>query len=169
MGAGAPTWFGLLESIERQLKPGPCCIGNEVNWDPLAFADRLEAEAAKTPKTLKKRVCDLLDRKIPSLLACLLVQMKDCNIVTQNYDRLIESACAGLSVADLFSVRQEQAYPLSVIPYSPRKDAPRWLLKMHGCVSVPEDVVLTGKDYEHYESSKMKALTGLVQGNLMTR
>eukprot|EP00568_Trieres_chinensis_P008956 CAMPEP_0183310334 /NCGR_PEP_ID=MMETSP0160_2-20130417/30880_1 /TAXON_ID=2839 ORGANISM="Odontella Sinensis, Strain Grunow 1884" /NCGR_SAMPLE_ID=MMETSP0160_2 /ASSEMBLY_ACC=CAM_ASM_000250 /LENGTH=44 /DNA_ID= /DNA_START= /DNA_END= /DNA_ORIENTATION= len=39
---------------------------------------------------------------------------------------------------------------------------------MHGCVSHPESIIITGEDYDEYEAGHMKALSGLVQANLMT-
>ena len=42
---------------------------------------------------------------------------------------------------------------------------------MHGCVSFPEEIVITQKDLEMYESSQIipVALDGLVQASLMTK
>ena len=57
---------------------------------------------------------------------------------------------------------------LSVIPNNPVRGAPRWLLKMHGCASRPDDVVITSADFRDFEASRMKALAGLVQANLLT-
>jgi hypothetical protein len=53
-------------------------------------------------------------------------------VVTTNYDQLIELAS---TVADR---------PVSALPHAPQPEAARWLLKMHGCVSRPRDIVLDG-------------------------
>jgi len=57
---------------------------------------------------------------------------------------------------------------LSVIPYRPVKGAGRWVLKMHGCTSEPDSIVVTSSDYRDYERGRKKALAGLVQANLLT-
>lgn len=44
----------------------------------------------------------------------------------------------------------------------------RWLLKLHGCVTHPEDIVLSREDYLRYDAGRA-ALAGLVQGLLITR
>jgi len=50
------------------------------------------------------------------------------------------------------SARFELAIPatersLSVLPHAPLVNADKWLLKMHGCVTRVEDIVLTRSDY----------------------
>ena len=46
------------------------------------------------------------------------------------------------------------AAELSCLPYRPIKGAGNWLLKMHGCVSRVEDIVITSKDFESFENGK---------------
>ena len=53
---------------------------------------------------------------------------------------------------DTVSARFELAIPatersLSVLPHAPLVNADKWLLKMHGCVTRVEDIVLTRSDY----------------------
>ena len=43
---------------------------------------------------------------------------------------------------------------LSVLPRNPVPGAAKWLLKMHGCVSEPEDIVLTRRDYIRYSENR---------------
>ncbi|CAD7944680.1 unnamed protein product [Amoebophrya sp. A25] len=57
---------------------------------------------------------------------------------------------------------------LSVLPYQPVKGARRVVMKLHGCISRPEELVITTSDYAVYESGRMKALGGFLQGSLMT-
>ena len=47
---------------------------------------------------------------------------------------------------------------LSVLPRFPVAGASKWLLKMHGCVSEPEDIVLTRRDYIRYSENRYYAL-----------
>jgi hypothetical protein len=76
--------------------------------------------------------------------------------VTTNYDALFEDASAA---AD---------FPVRVLPKRPRPGDRRWLLKMHGCMTQPESIVLTREDYLRYEERRA-ALTGIVEALLITR
>jgi len=57
---------------------------------------------------------------------------------------------------------------LAVLPYSPASNTDRWLLKLHGCVSHPDDIVLTREHYMRYQTRR-SALSGIVQSLLITR
>ena len=78
-------------------------------------------------------------------------------MITTNYDGLFEEAWS-LSDPD----------GLSVLPGAIKPDARRWLLKMHGCLSDPDRVVLTRSSYTRYDE-RLPALTGMVQAFLVTR
>src|SRR6185295_7831313 len=58
--------------------------------------------------------------------------------------------------------------PVAVLPYESARTKPRWLLKMHGCISRPDDIVLTRDDYFRY-GERRAALAGIVQALLVTR
>jgi hypothetical protein len=77
-------------------------------------------------------------------------------IATTNYDQLFEQACDGTK------------RPVAVLPYESARDRSRWLLKMHGCISRPDDLVLTRDDYLRY-GERRAALAGIVQALLVTR
>jgi SIR2-like domain len=49
-----------------------------------------------------------------------------------------------------------------------RPDARRWLLKMHGCLSDPDGIVLTRASYTRYDE-RLPALGGMVHAFLVTR
>jgi SIR2-like protein len=91
----------------------------------------------------------------PSLAHALLASLPLNAAVTTNYDVLFETAChaAGSNPA--------------VLPYESPRDADRWLLKLHGCVNHPEDIVLTRQDYLRY-GDRRSALQGIVQALLVT-
>lgn len=176
IGSGLPGWFSLLHNIEdlftQSGKPQERKLGNAAKWDPLLMAtwlhgmctSRIDRNGVK--ETLKKRICNFItdNGKYPGLLLSLLVSLPCNSVVTQNYDRLIERAFECWNVGDQLSSKA-----LSVIPYSPQRDAHHWLLKMHGCVSMPEEIVITGDDYKHFDNSRYKALKGLVQASLLTK
>jgi hypothetical protein len=57
---------------------------------------------------------------------------------------------------------------LSILPYHPSLSADRFLLKLHGCVNHPEDIVLTRTDYIRYRE-KGAVLAGVMQSALLTK
>src|SRR5262249_6692238 len=89
-----------------------------------------------------------------SLQHFLLASLPVDEVITTNYDDLFELASGPGSV--------------SVLPHDPRQGVTRWLLKMHGCVTRPADIVLTRADYLRYEERR-SALAGIVQAMLLTR
>src|SRR5207244_10478713 len=76
--------------------------------------------------------------------------------VTTNYDRLFETAW------------ESQGYEATVLPYRLHPGAGRWLLKLHGCVTHPEDIILTRHDLAGRDR-RDAALAGVVQTMLITR
>jgi hypothetical protein len=87
-----------------------------------------------------------------ALLAALPVE----EAVTTNYDRLFETACECTGNA------------ARVLPYERVRAGERWVLKLHGCVKHPEDIVLTRDHYLAYRERR-EALAGIVQALLITR
>jgi hypothetical protein len=57
---------------------------------------------------------------------------------------------------------------LSILPYHPSLSADRFLLKLHGCVNHPDDIVLTRKDYIRYRE-RGAVLAGVMQSALLTK
>mmetsp|Transcript_21827 Transcript_21827/g.64381 ORF Transcript_21827/g.64381 Transcript_21827/m.64381 type:complete len:382 (-) Transcript_21827:299-1444(-) len=177
MGSGLPGWFGLLHTIEDLFTPTGAPeerkLGNATKWNPLHMANLLEGICSSREDrdgvraSLKRRICDRINEygRRPGLLLSLLVSLPCQSVVTQNYDRLIERAFECWSVGDPLSSSKE----LSVIPYRPCRNARHWLLKMHGCTSASEEIIISGNDYDRYESSRYKALGGLLQASLMTK
>lgn len=173
IASGLPSWIGMLRLIEDQFtpngKPEERVLEAQCNGNPLKIADELDRMSEQGPDrdglcaSLKTRVQNMFlhPPRNPSLLLYILLSLEG-NIVTQNYDGLIERAmkCRNIAVS--------KKADLSIIPYYPLRGASRWLLKMHGCVTRPDDIVLTGKDYAEYEAGRMRALSGLVQANLLT-
>lgn len=179
MGAGAPSWFGLLFAVEdcftKTGAPEERKLGDECGWNPLQMADKLVIICSERPDrsgkkmSLKHRICELIANGAhhPSLLMSLISSFSAKSIITQNYDQLIEKSFELRNIAEKIS-GGGGGDVISVIPHTPRKETERWLLKMHGCVSAPHDIVICTNDYEDYEAGRMKALGGLVQANLMT-
>lgn len=155
-------------------------VGDQCDWDPLAMGNILNDWCNTKPDrngskmSLKHRVCTYLSENghTLGLLLSLLMSLPFHSMVTQNYDTLIEQACQTWNVALRYTptnVTNTKRH-LSVLPYRPQRKSNYWLLKMHGCVSRPEEIVLTQEDYAKYStSSRTQALDGLVQASLLTK
>lgn len=155
MSAGLPSWSGLIEEIARDR----CGIdeAERESLKELSLLDRaLVLEARLGGAALGHVVAEALRAKSRhyGLSHALLASLPVDEIVTTNYDQLFEHATAG---ADR---------KLSVLPYERVKQ--RWLLKMHGCVTRPDDIVLTRDHYLEYKNRR-EALAGIVQALLITR
>jgi hypothetical protein len=155
-GAGLPTWDGLLSGLAADLGLTPSARDGWARLDALDQAAILQrrCEQRAEPRTLGQLVAEKLWRPEASLSHVLLAGLPVRELVTTNYDDLFE--------------RLASLEPVSVLPHRPHPTARRWLLKMHGCVSRPEDIVLTREDYLRYEQRRA-ALSGIVQALLMTR
>ena len=106
---------------------------------------------------LRERIAELLGGGTYTLTHALLAGLPATEFVTTNYDELFERApdAAGM--------------PVVALPYEPVTQQPqRWLLKLHGTVSSPADIVLTREDYLRYPDRR-GALAALVQALLITR
>jgi hypothetical protein len=150
--AGLPSWNGLLEKLA-----GADLI-NDADFRNLGALDQARVVQRRLPPDghLGKAVADLVRSDHYSLAHGLLAALPVLEVVTTNYDTLFEAASEAI------------ARPVDVLPYQLTGGSRRWLLKLHGCVSRPEDIVLTREDYLRYDAGRA-ALAGLVQGLLITR
>lgn len=148
---GLPTWDGLLESLAEPAGLSPEELKAHNVLDRATLLEKrlekagLEAEVVKRLQTPYRSTAHLLLASLPAREA-----------VTLNYDDIFESAC------------DDAKRGVSVLPYEPADRRERWLLKLHGCVTHPEDIVLRRQDYIRFEDRR-QALAGVVQGLLLTR
>jgi hypothetical protein len=96
-----------------------------------------------------------------SLSHALIANMDVEAFITTNYDTLLEDAYNSNHY-----MHKERF--LSVIKYAPNPSARAWLLKMHGTVQSPDDIVITRENYFRY-SEQNAALAGIVQAMLVTK
>lgn len=155
--AGLPDWNGLLAGLAGDAGlPEPLASAvSDRGRDPL---DRAEALAHAVAD--KKRLGQLIGARIqevsyPALQHVQLMDLPVTEVVTLNYDCLLEQASTDAGTA------------LVVIPDRPR-GAMRWVLKLHGTIEKPESLVLTRGDYLSYAAGRA-ALSGIVQALLITR
>jgi hypothetical protein len=120
--------------------------------------DRLERKPDGTRENgaLQNEIVKLTQTDRYGLAHALLANLPVSESVTTNYDTLFEGASTAAGHAT------------AVLPYVTAKSKDRWLLKMHGCINHPEDIVLTREDFLRYASNR-GALAGIVQALLITR
>jgi hypothetical protein len=191
MNAGLPGWNDLLKQIAATKEAVAAGVRAE---DLDQFPDVLDKasylarrlsvpapgateQAADGEARLRALACDVTarDRHHYSLMHALLAALPVTQAVTTNYDRLFETAWDAAAARNPAQLRAENsdacdALPVvtSVIPMAVRPDAQRWLLKMHGCVTRPDSVVLTRESYVRYDY-QWAALEGILQATLVTQ
>jgi hypothetical protein len=154
VGAGLPTWGALLEEIAKE-----AALSKEDTdrlWT-LGFLDQAQFLAGRLGSSQKLR--EIIVKQVKSdgfsLSHAMLAMLPVESMVTTNYDTLLESACR--------SAKPDQQP--SVLPYDSKKGG-RFLLKLHGCRTHPEDIVLTRHDYLHFDSQR-QALGSIVQTTMI--
>lgn len=155
--AGLPSWNGLLARLAEKIGLTGTELHEFSNLDVLDRGSVLERRFRARKQSVNDHIARIFDRTwdyslLHGLLACLPAR----EVITQNYDRLFEVAAEGAGD------------PVSTLPYAAGDVHARWLLKMHGCVSVPEDIVIRREDYLRY-SERRAALAGIVQATMLTR
>lgn len=156
--AGLPLWGALLD----ELAAGRANMPEEARklLATMSVLDRAHLLEGRMPPGLKlsHAVADLLSERAThySLAHALLAALPVDEVVTTNYDTLFEQASSATH------------RPVTVLPYSRLSEGHRWLLKMHGCVTHPEDIVLTRENFLTYRERR-EALAGIVQALLITR
>jgi hypothetical protein len=153
MSAGLPGWRDLLDELARGVG-----LGDELEalrtLDPLDRA-RIIEEHAGGRDAFRLRIAARLDVPYHAVAHSLLAALPVMEVITQNYDSLFELA-------------SETIAPTTVVPGARRPEGSRWLLKMHGCIRTPGEIVLTREDYLRY-GDRRAALGGIVQALLLTR
>jgi hypothetical protein len=158
VGAGLPLWSGLLEELAREAAK---MRDDELEQlRQLGAIDRAHVIERRLggEGPLREAVTKLLvDRSSHyALTHALLAALPVDEVVTTNYDTLFETASAAAS------------RPVTVLPYQRLAPDRRWLLKLHGSVERPDDIVLTRDNFLAYRERR-QALAGIVQALLITR
>jgi len=150
--AGLPGWGQLLRDAAAKTPELASRLEGLQSLDPLDQAQVVE----RFVPTLRQDVAQRLQPPQAALGHTLLASLPVAEFVTQNYDRLFELAAAAAGA------------PVAVIPGTRVADEQRWLLKMHGSVDRPEEIVLTREDYLRY-GERRAALAAIVQALLITK
>ncbi len=159
MAAGLPSWGGLIHSLAT--------VAGMSSTEQVALvelrnvldqASIVERRLTESGVTLGRAVSEVLaSHRHYALAHALLAALPVREAITTNYDQMFEEAWS-----------QPGTGELSILPGSIRPYARRWLLKMHGCLSDPDRVVLTRTSYTRYDE-QLPALSGMVQTFLVTR
>ncbi len=160
MAAGLPGWAELLIALAKEAR----ITKNETAGDAfraLASLDRARLVESRLQaqggRTIGEAAAEFIGRHEHYALGHLFVSgLPARGAVTTNYDQLYENAASDIGK------------PVSVLPYQPTAASSTWLLKLHGCVTAPDDIVLTRADYLRYDQRRA-ALRGVVQAMLLTR
>jgi len=155
-GAGLPGWNDLLAELARTagMTDQECSALGKLDVLDRAgiIASRLQAQQ----KSIGALISDRFTKTHFSLAHSLLASLPVKEVVTTNYDQLFEMA----SIA--------AGHPADVLPYASAARNSRWLLKLHGSIDHPGDIVLSREDYLRY-ADRRAALAGIVQALLITR
>ena len=157
-GAGLPMWSDLVDQLARDA--GMSDDERErlaMLADPLDRARIVEGRLATRKVEIGSAIAlRFSGLRRTSLAHTLLSSLPITESATTNYDTLFEQA------------REAAGRGVAVLPYDSAAGADGWLLKMHGSVDHPEDIVLTRDDYLGYAEQRA-ALKGIVQALLITR
>merc|ERR1719253_1882517 len=140
MGGGLPSWGKLLDMLCKTAEIPPEKQKLLQNLDFYDYAQILKEDLQSKGLDINTEIAKIIKSKTYSLTHALLACWNVANAVTQNYDDMYEQATADSSGKNV-----------AVIPYKIDSGSERWLLKMHGCVHWPKDIVLTREDYHNYE------------------
>lgn len=155
-GAGLPLWDELLVKLERRAKLSPQETKAMERFGPLDRAALLQRRLTLHGHTLTGEIQRIFGDCRVSLVHALLAALPIREAATTNYDVLFEVAS------------EHAGWDLRVLPYEDASAGDRWLVKLHGSVSKPEDIVLARPDYLSYRERRA-ALAGVVQAMLITR
>jgi NAD-dependent SIR2 family protein deacetylase len=158
IGAGLPDWDTLLENLAQQAGLTEDELRRFRAQHALDRAEYIALRLATEDISVGHAVVEALHTEQPryGLAHGLLAGLPVTESVTTNYDQLFEHAC------------QAAQRPVAVLPHEPAETRGRWLLKMHGCVQHPEDIILTRQNYLRY-AIRNAALSGIVQAMLITK
>ena len=151
--AGLPSWQSLLNEIAKSADLAPELRSR------LHELDVRDQAKILVDKISSERYFNLLEvqlnRQHYSLLHGLIASLHPSEIVTTNYDQMLEMALGS----------EDQP---SILPGNPVTENGRWLLKLHGSLDNPDSIVLTRDDYLNLPQNS-GALFGIVQAMLMTK
>ena len=157
IGAGLPTWRGLLDDLRDRAGVTDAEDKKELDaLDPRDAGLVLDRRLKARGQSLVKAIIEQVKTEQVSLIHQLLASWPVREAVTTNYDTCFERAWT--------DARREHV----VLPKVSAQGAKAWLLKLHGSIDDPDRIVLSREDYLRFEGEGV-ALAGIVQAMLLTR
>ncbi|MFC3688584.1 SIR2 family protein [Aquipuribacter hungaricus] len=153
MAAGLPSWRGLLHELAERAEQDPKELSSLAPPDAAQILSDILGDDFHQFMAQRFR----LSTCAPAHM--LLAGLRTDAVVTTNYDNGYELASESL---------HPKEHPLRVLPRQHAQAGSPWLLKMHGDVEAPKDIVLTKSHYLDYADAR-SPVTGMVQALLMTR
>ncbi|WP_107771036.1 SIR2 family protein [Nocardioides sediminis] len=151
--AGLPGWGSLIENLERHYDLDPPGEGLDIT-----LTDRAELIEREDKDGFKWQVAQLIKPTARPSLPHVLLAGLDCHqVVTTNYDVLYEAAVSATG-NDI----------KSVMPWASAHGADRWILKLHGDVDHPEQIVLTRRHMVRYDAANRPS-AAVLQSLLLTK
>ncbi|MGY1690364.1 SIR2 family protein [Geodermatophilus sp. SYSU D01105] len=174
VAAGLPSWSGLLEHLADRVGLGSAA-GLSDALGPLdaaellrRYADRKEREenpGNPRPNPLGAHVAEAIgDRKRYALSHAFLAALDVDQAITTNFDKLYETAVREIRSAEPFVVLPETTSEEVGVTDGRRP----WLLKLHGDVDQPADIVLDRRSFVRYDARR-RPLGGVLQTTLLTK
>lgn len=168
-GAGLPSWGGLLKALSGAVRNDTSNILGADTFKKLSTWDQAELLHNFLGRKFGQAVIDAVGDKRdghprrPALGHFLLAGLHCRAVATTNYDLLYEKACQSQG-----SSRRDSMPTLpAALPYErPTKGQP-WILKLHGDVNNPNDIVLSRRSFVGYDGRR-RAAGALFQSMLMT-
>ncbi len=154
MGAGGLSWQSLLNELAAKAE-----LTAELKdaMKKLDVRDQAQILKSRLGESFGATVQGMVDTPHYALAHGLLASLRAREAVTTNYDKLYETAF------------QTDRRELAVLPGAPpKRESPCWLLKLHGTVEKPADLVLARSDYLGLPA-RSGALFGILQAMLLTR
>jgi hypothetical protein len=151
--AGLPGWGTLIERLERHYRVDPPEEGLDIS-----LTDRAELIERVDKDGFKSQVAEMVKPVARPSLPHVLLAGLDCHqVVTTNYDVLYENAVSatGRDIA-------------SVMPWASAHGADRWILKLHGDVDHPDQIVLTRRHMVRYDAANRPS-AAVLQSLLLTK
>ncbi|CAM9176563.1 unnamed protein product, partial [Ectocarpus fasciculatus] len=164
MGVGIPSWANLLNTIA-------CKLGIEgEDFKEFSSLDYY-TKAAVLESRLKKRNAALDaegGNQAMSYRMCQVLLLLIPQIITTNYDDLLEKAWSYSGCFWIFYSKHSVVYTVHTVLFIGQFSVLPWLLKMHGTITHPDEIVLSKRDYMRYHD-RFAAMAGIVQSTLLTR
>ena len=176
MGAGAPSWWALLQSLasdagidedelpalqELDARDAAMVIARRIKASPDGAEPQHEPSMAERDEQIKERIRAEVDGDLYTVTQGLIAGLALPEAVTTNYDRQYELANTATSGG------ATDGAGFAVVPQVRPSPGSPWVLKIHGDVATPESIVISRDDYLRFDRDAGPA-AGVLQSKMLT-